>query len=695
MKKFLLSAVAAFSVLVSCPWSVSGAGGRTVYVHASSENDLVGLLRSEGMRVRTFDSVDRVLEKAGRGAPVLLLGSGYPDDPQHITEDRLALIRRKGLHVFAEFATLSSEAPALREIGVERVVMTQPLGASLAPMDLLTVNRAVFIESDAEDPVMVIARVAGFDTAVFGLDDTPYSPLVYKPDANLWVSTSKLSDFARLRLMPEKHWKSFWEAVLSDLTGRAVRFSSWPSMVAPSYSSDAALPDSARVHAVRKGVEWFFNGHFLVHPSWRESWLMHYQGDGHGVAGPELPADAPDGDGSLGILEGHCSAIYKDGHQAYRYWLRDDVQGESSMAFAVAGDLLGNESYKEISARLSDYSFQEFRDGPRNDPSDPNFGLLGWGYTHKWVYYGDDNARSILGSMLAGRVLGTDRWEEKLHQAIEANFNTTGVNGFRGPRIHEQDISKNGLAPYRNSTLINPHPHFESWLWACYLWNYADTGERKYLDMAEKGISLTMAAYPDGWHWTNGIQQERGRMVLPLAWLYRVSPTEEHLSWLRRIVSDLAVNQVECGAIREELGDPSKGQFGAERSNAAYGTSEAPLIFTNGDPVADMLYTSNFAFFGLNEAACATGDPAIREMTDSLADFLVRIQVCSDMYKSVDGAWFRAFNYRNWDYWASNADAGWGAQSTLTGWIQSWIVTTLALIEKDTSYWDLTLKGKE
>ena len=144
-------------------------------------------------------------------------------------------------------------------------------------------------------------------------------------------------------------------------------------------------------------------------------------------------------------------------------------------------------------------------------------------------------------------------------------------------------------------------------------------------------------------------------------------------------------------AIREELGDPSKGSFGAERCNADYGQNEAPLIFRNGDPVADMLYTCNFAVFALNEAACATGDPKIRKMADSLGEFLVRIQVRSNSRKNVDGAWFRAFNYRNWDYWASNADAGWGAQSTLTGWIQSWIVATLALMEKGTSFWDVTL----
>ena len=37
-----------------------------------------------------------------------------------------------------------------------------------------------------------------------------------------------------------------------------------------------------------------------------------------------------------------------------------------------------------------------------------------------------------------------------------------------------------------------------------------------------------------------------------------------------------------------------------------------------------------------------------------------------------------------------NADAGWGAWSTLTGWIQSWIVGTQFLMEKNTSLWELS-----
>ena len=183
-------------------------------------------------------------------------------------------------------------------------------------------------------------------------------------------------------------------------------------------------------------------------------------------------------------------------------------------------------------------------------------------------------------------------------------------------------------------------------------------------------------------------------MVLPLAWLYRVAPTAEHRGWLYRILADLKVNQVACGAIREELGDPSKGDFGGPKSNAQYGRGEAPLIFKNGDPVADMLYTSNFAIFGLNEAARATGDPDVIGMAENLANFLVRIQANSTDCRDVDGAWDRAFNYRDWNWWASNSDAGWGNLSTLTGWIQSWITGTLAMMQMNTSYWELTHNNK-
>ena len=45
-----------------------------------------------------------------------------------------------------------------------------------------------------------------------------------------------------------------------------------------------------------------------------------------------------------------------------------------------------------------------------------------------------------------------------------------------------------------------------------------------------------------------------------------------------------------------------------------------------------------------------------------------------------------------WDYWASNADAGWGAWCVETGWVQGWLVTTFALRQMNTTLWDLASK---
>ena len=672
--------------------AISGCSGAdTIWCCADEDNDLVTVLKDNGYRIVLSDDVQTTLEKAPEGAAVLLLNRSYPDSVRLLSGQQVSKIGEKGLRVFAEFASTADTLPQLHEIGFERVVMTDSLAPGLGPMDLLSINRGRYFREDAaEGTVMAIAKVAGFDTAVYGLDDTPCYPLVYRKRDGLWMSTSQLSEFARLRFMPEAKWKVFWEKVIGDLTGHETRFSSWIYPIHPSYGKDVPLPDTARLASVRKGVEWFYNGHFLVDASWKKDWIDKYQGDGVMPIGPCLPPDIKDGDGSCGILEGHCSAIYADGRQAYRYWLRCDVQGEAAMTFAVAGNLLGYENYMSVASNLVNYAFDTFRDGPRNDPESPSYGLLSWAITTKDTYYGDDNARAILGMIMAADVLESTEWNRKITEAILANYRTTGADGFRGDLLKDADLQKHGWKYYQDRSFVKPHPHFESWMWACYLWLYRQTGYAPLLELAEKGMAATMKAYPSGWSWTNGLQQEKARMILPLAWLYRVSPTEEHKDWLYFMVDELLKNQVECGAIREELGDSSKGLFGKVRSNDAYGKEEAPLIFDNGDPVADMLYTSNFAFFGLNEAACATGDPRIVSATERLSDFLTRIQVRSDSVKDVDGAWFRAFNYRDWDYWASDADSGWGAQCTLTGWIQSWIVTTQALMEEGTSYWDET-----
>lgn len=83
-----------------------------------------------------------------------------------------------------------------------------------------------------------------------------------------------------------------------------------------------------------------------------------------------------------------------------------------------------------------------------------------------------------------------------------------------------------------------------------------------------------------------------------------------------------------------------------------------------------------------------------QRMADTLADFLVRIQIRSEAHPELDGGWFRSFDYKKWDYWGSNADVGWGAWSIEVGWTQAWIPTVLAMRELSANLWDLTRNSK-
>ena len=85
----------------------------------------------------------------------------------------------------------------------------------------------------------------------------------------------------------------------------------------------------------------------------------------------------------------------------------------------------------------------------------------------------------------------------------------------------------------------------------------------------------------------------------------------------------------------------------------------------------------------------ATGEAYYKEAEDKLAEFLCRAQVRSERHPELDGAWFRAFDIKKWEYWASNTDAGWGAWCIESGWSQSWYTIALALRQMDTSLWDI------
>ncbi len=692
-------------------------------ISCREDNDLYITLKNNNISCGRYDSPAEAIRNARKGSGVLILADGYPGEQTPVSSEIYSLAREKNLRLFVEYP---SYIPGIETGQVHRtqweraVVSSSVFEPSLSKFRILAINDCHFIPIDAVGSDIVIARVAGFDSAVYGLPEKIYPVLTEINTAEglpLLVSTTKLSQFISGRYAPSDAWQTIWIHILRWVQpGAESPELIWESPVKPAYRMNEPLPSDFEKVALRKGIEWYRNSGMIVNEDMQKKYSLPAnlpepaKADpdttvdwpfGHRVGFPPDPGQAP-GDGSLGVLEGFDAKIFFNGRQPARWWRRGDCNGEIAGALSLAGMALNDTDFLKTGSNVADWLF--FKSmislGDRSDPDKPDYGLSGWNDVPEYcgpgsidgygVYYGDDNARVVLGMMLAAAAQDTDRYDKRLLSIILGNLRISGKYGFQPNRIDHDPLNKAGWKYFFNSESVSFSPHYQANIWACYLWAYNQTGDKLFLYRARKAISMTMAAYPDKWIWTNGIQQERAKMLLPLAWLVRTEDTGEHREWLRKMAGDLLAEQSECGAIPEELGGSGKGGFPPPASNEAYGTSETPLIQTNDDKVSDMLYTVNFAFLGLHEAAAATGDGYYKAAEDKLASFLCRIQIKSEKHPELDGAWFRAFDFKRWEYWASNGDAGWGAWSVESGWTQSWITSVLALRQLNTSVWDIT-----
>jgi hypothetical protein len=632
-------------------------------------------------------SPDEALNVAPQGGAVLVLADGYPDHPTVLPRDFQQRARDKDLRIFVEFT--SDLGDPSKTTTWERGVVTSDFFGHLLPrLRILALHDCRYIAITATNPHLVISRVAGYDTAVYGVAKDQSPLLLATDDGNTLIAATKLSNFLTARYAPAAEWKIIWQSILHHLApNEHVELNITPT-VHPALGKDEPAPPTLERDAFTRAARFYTNSKLLVSKQ-REPEIHRLLAAG--VENIETPKQDQPADGTLGILEGYSSQIRIDGSQQQRAVLRADCNAEAAMVLA-----LGDGQQRPIAANLLDFVFSpKMQTLGRLDPRHPAFGLIAWGaVSPAWMIanYGDDNARVILAAILASASLKTDRFDEPIVRALYANLRTTGTLGFRGDRIDIPALEQLGWKHFHDAETTNFSPHFEAGLWACNLWAYRATGDRAFLTRTATAIAMMMDAYAKKeWRWMDNI--ERSRMLLTLAWLVRIDDTPEHRRWLYTIASDLLDAQHESGAIAERFGHAAGGHFQVPASNEAYGTTETPLIQKVGDPVSDQLYTTGFALFALHEAVAA-GFSQFQQAEDKLADYLCRIQVRSDKHKELDGGWFRAFDFGRWDYWASSADAGWGAWSMEAGWAPAWTAATLALRQQKQSFWDMTAASR-
>ena len=666
------------------------------FLACDQRNDLLLAMRAAGLRVQRYDDPGSAIAAAPAGSPVLLLATDYPEKTVAVSAAAWEQAKAKSLRVYVEYSDgvpgWSVGSP--RKTVWERFVISgDRLGDELPKGRILMAHDCVVLPAAAAEALVVVGRVAGYNHAVYGIPASAEGVLVEIDGGRVLVAATMLSNFRTGRFAPAGEWQALWNFILGHLAGRELPKLTWTSTVETMYGPEGQLPADYEKRALATAAEWCHSSGLLVSES-RAGLVGELLKKGQELVETE-PGEI--GDGRFGILEGYASNIRRNGDQPQRCVIRADCQAESAMVLAIDWKRGGKGRNREVAANLLDFVYFEsdLCKGGRGDVGHPAYGLIGWGSTTPaWMVanYGDDNARVMLATMLAGAALGTDRWDEPLLRGLLANLRTTGKLGFRGDRIDMPQLERDGWRHYHDAETVNFSPHFESYNWACFLWAYRHTGYREFLDRTKIGIRMMMEAYPDKWRWGDNI--ERGRMLLCLAWLVRLEDTAEHRGWLRRIIDDLMAIQHDSGALPESFYAKPGGHYQVPQTNEAYGTTEAPLLQENGDPVSDQLYLGGFALIGLHEAAAAMNDPKIAAVEDRLAEYLCRIQIRSKELPQLEGAWFRAFDFERWEPWASSGDAGWGAWSTEAGWAQAWGAATLGLRGEGKSLWDFTAGSK-
>jgi hypothetical protein len=697
MKKPFKTIIAFFVLFLFFPGSFIQARQSRIILSCNEANDLYTIIKNNKLPHSRYASPEEALKNVQKGDVLLILANNYPDEQTKINEEFYQLIERKNIKAYIEYPSYIPDIYFEKTLKSkkERIVINTNLFKELDSLSILVSNGLHYldIQSKINNPFVVAAQVAGFDSAIFGLPEKTV-PLLFKlKDNKVIIAATSFSNFVSGRYAPQAQWGIFWKRILEELgISNKLNNLKWEPEISVTYQKNEKLPVDFQRKSIKKGIDWYKHAKMLVAESCSDSLQQLINS---GTQRIEWNKNIALGDGSKGSLECIISDINENGSQPIGIIVRGDCVSETAMAFATSGSLFQDKESSMVAQNLLDYYlFNSI--ATRNEYGDPQhgaYGLIPWGISnHDWykASYGDDNARFVISALITSSLLKTDRWDEKLMRSLLVLLRTTGTNGFRGERIDLANFEQNGWKYYFQRDIINLSPHFEAYLWACFLWAYNQTGDNLFLERAEKGIINLMENYPDKLRWTNGLAQEKARMLLPLSWLVKVKNTPENKKMLRIVVDDIIKLQDTSGAIREELGSIEMGRYPPPQSNEAYGTNEASLIAKNGDPVSDLLYTTNFAFLGLHEASYVLEDPEIKKAVDLLAEFLCRIQVKSDKHPEINGGWMRSFDYEKFEHWGSNADAGWGAWVIESGWTQGWITAVLALRELKTSVWNLT-----
>ena len=447
----------------------------------------------------------------------------------------------------------------------------------------------------------------------------------------------EVHNFARARFAPRQSWEKLIRYLARWITGgepeslpaSPVRCS-WDADL----SDDAAFEHS-RKEAVDRGIRWLEQ--FLV--------------DG----------------GKCGIREGMRHYIDPDGKQKTADEVRTDCSGEAAGAFRFYGLLTGDRGSLAAADDLCDFVL-----GPMQVKGGIFDGMLRWTATAWQVCYQDDAARALLPMLYDCLISGNRERLPGVFRALDFLVKTTAKDGCRVARTDAPNLTEEGIRALREAEHGLLSAHYNAYYHAALLLAYKAGGDPVYLDTARKGVETIMGLYPETRR-EQSETEELCRLILPLAALFDATRDEKHLAMLHKVTDDLVTHRHPSGGFCEW-------DTGYKASCSRESRGECSLLTENGDPVADLLYSSNWLPVGFAWAYHVTGDEKFRKLWRDIASFCIRSQLLSDE-PTAHGCWCRAFDMDLGEVFGCPHDVGWAACCSESGWTDAEILMGLMMPE--------------
>ena len=453
---------------------------------------------------------------------------------------------------------------------------------------------------------------------------------------NLIVCAFRLCNFRRARLAPRRSFEALVVAIVRFLAGEAVAV----DFDAPvcNYQKQTVTNTADVKQAVKRGLAWFDNAKML------------------------------NDDGMYGVQEGFSHLINaKDGVQKRQTQVRADCTCEVAGAFMMNGLLTNDERARLIGEKMLDFCFNylQVKEGKYK-------GMLRWTEVAWETAYQDDNARVVLAPLLHQHFDGTVPHFKEICEALDFLVDTTAPEGVRVARtdLCQLEAKREKITSPGGG---NNAAHYNAYYHAVLLLAYRAGGDRRYLEVAERGLGHLMSLYPNVVR-EHSETEANCRLFFPLAVLYEITKKQEHYEWLCRVMSYLDEHLDKCGAVLEWDTD-----YKAKCSR--HHTGECSLLANNGDPVVDLLYSNNWLPLGYAYAYLATGEKRFYDAWCAIASFLLSCQIHSED-KLLDGAWTGSFDVENWESHGLPHDIGWAPCCIETGWTVGEILMGLQFMEQ-------------